>query len=163
MVRKLKKRAHFCGHVLREGTRRPAPGKLLPIQKWALPATVSQLRGFLGLTNYFSVYVPHYAEIAAPIMAKLRVNREDGRKGSTVRLVWTDEEKEAFRELKAKLRGALQLWQVKLDSPFQMCTDASELAFGAELRQQFGGEWRPVAFYSRKLAGSQLNWSAREK
>ena len=31
----------FCGHVLRDGTRRPAPGKLLTIQKWELPRTVT--------------------------------------------------------------------------------------------------------------------------
>ena len=27
----------FCGHILRDGTRSPAPGKLLPIQKWECP------------------------------------------------------------------------------------------------------------------------------
>jgi hypothetical protein len=48
----------FCGHILRDGVRAPAPGKLLPIQKWELPRTVTQLRKFLGITNYFSEYVP---------------------------------------------------------------------------------------------------------
>jgi hypothetical protein len=46
------KEVEFCGHVLSEGKRRPSPGKLLSIQKWELPQTVTQLRGFLGLTNY---------------------------------------------------------------------------------------------------------------
>jgi putative thioredoxin len=46
---------------LAHGRREPAPGKLLSIQKWELPKTVTQLRGFLGLANYYSVYVPHYA------------------------------------------------------------------------------------------------------
>jgi len=72
----------FCGHILRDGTRSPAPGKLLPIQKWELPRTITELRSFLGLTNYFSEYVPNYAKYAAPLMAKLKVNREDGKKGS---------------------------------------------------------------------------------
>ena len=44
----------FCGHILRAGRRSPAPGKLMPIQLWELPRTVTELRGFLGLTNYFS-------------------------------------------------------------------------------------------------------------
>ena len=38
----------FCGHILREGRRSPAPGKLLPIQKWEVPKTVTALRGFFG-------------------------------------------------------------------------------------------------------------------
>ena len=42
-------------------------GKLLSIQKWVLHRTVTELRQFLGLTNYFSEYVPNYAETAAPL------------------------------------------------------------------------------------------------
>ena len=38
----------YCGHILSEGRRRPALGKLLSIQKWELPQTVTQLRGFWG-------------------------------------------------------------------------------------------------------------------
>ena len=51
------RQVEFCGHILREGTRSPAPGKLLPIQQWELPKTITELRGFLGLCNYFSEYV----------------------------------------------------------------------------------------------------------
>jgi len=36
----------FCGHVLREGVCMPSPGKLLPLQKWELPETVTALRSF---------------------------------------------------------------------------------------------------------------------
>ena len=70
----------FCGHVLRQGRRSPAPGKLLPIQMWELPGTVTEFRGFLGLTNYFSEYVEHYADTAALLMGKLQLNRKDGKK-----------------------------------------------------------------------------------
>ena len=38
----------FCGHVLREGKRWPAPGKIMSLQKCSCPQTVTQLRGFLG-------------------------------------------------------------------------------------------------------------------
>lgn len=72
------KEVEFCGHILREGRRSPAPGKLLPIQQWELPRTVTELRGFLGLTNYFAEYVEHYADSAAPLMGKLQLSRHDG-------------------------------------------------------------------------------------
>eukprot|EP00667_Euglena_gracilis_P018132 EG_transcript_19205 len=80
----------FCGHVLREGRRSPSLGKLLPVQGWGLPKVVTELRAFLGLTNHYSEYVHHYAEFAAPLMAKLRLNRHDGRKGSQKKLDWTE-------------------------------------------------------------------------
>ena len=72
----------FCGHIMREGRITPSPGKLLSIQKWELPKVVTQLRGFWGLDNYYSSYVPNYAEHAGPLMLKLQLNREDGKKGS---------------------------------------------------------------------------------
>ena len=62
----------FCGHILRKGKRSPAPGQLIHIQKWEIPHTVTALRGFLGLTNYYAEYVPGYVEAAAPLMEKLK-------------------------------------------------------------------------------------------
>ena len=104
----------FCGHILRRGRRSPDPGKLMPIQFWELPQTVTELRGFLGLTNYFSEYVEHYAETAAPLMGKLQLSRQDGKKGSKVRLIWTDPEVQAFENLKKNCVRALncgsQIW-----------------------------------------------------
>jgi len=94
----------FCGHILREGRRSPAPGKLLPIQKWEIPHTVTALRGFLGLTNYYSEYVPGYAEKAGPLMEKLKLPRHVGKKGSTFALKWTDEEVKALSRSKPHWR-----------------------------------------------------------
>ena len=101
---------------------------------------VTALRGFLGLTNYFSEYVDHYAEAAAPLMGKLKLNRQDGKKGSKLRLNWTEAEIEAFHQLKSKLGGTLELWQVDLDKPFRMRCDASDFAIGAELAQEMDGK-----------------------
>jgi len=147
----------FCGHVLREGRRSPAPGKLRAIQKWEAPKTISQLRGFLGLTNYYSVYVKGYAWLAAPLMDLLKVDRVDGKKGSKKPLKWGAKEEAAFEALKGALAAELELFQIDVDKPFIMKTDASEWAIGAVLEQEKNGQLVPVAFYSRKLGGSQLN------
>ena len=50
-----------------------------------------------------------------------------------------------------------------MDAPYTMRTDASEWAIGGVLEQEKEGRLYPVAFYSRKLGGSQLNWTPREK
>ena len=36
----------FCGSVLKDGTRRPAPGKMAALQLWEKPKTITQLRAF---------------------------------------------------------------------------------------------------------------------
>ena len=126
----------FCGHILREGRRQPAPGKLTALLKWDLPRTVTQLRGFLGLANYYSSYVQNYAEYAGPLMAKLQLNRIDGKKGSTKPIVWKESDKESFEELKRVLAARLELFRVDPDKPFVMRTDASDKAVGAVLEQQ---------------------------
>ena len=101
--------------------------------------------------------------MAGPLMSKLKVNREDGRKGSTVSLKWTEEEIECFQALKRALAEELELFQVKPDQPFQLKTDANHSAIGAVLEEEKEGKWVPVGFYSRKLTSSQLNWTPREK
>ena len=45
------KSVEFCGSLLENGTRRPSPGKLVAIQKWKRPETITELRGFLGCCN----------------------------------------------------------------------------------------------------------------
>ena len=45
-------RVQFFGSLLRNGTRQPSPEKLLAIQKWKRPETISALRGFLGCCNF---------------------------------------------------------------------------------------------------------------
>jgi hypothetical protein len=96
-------------------------------------------------------------------MGKLKLNRKDGKKGSKLRLIWTESEIAAFHELKRILAETLELWQVDVDKPFQLRCDASDFAIGAELRQKFGGEYRTVGLFSRKLTKSQLNWAVGEK
>ena len=50
------------------------------------------------------------------------------------------------------------------DKDFVLTPDASNWALGAALQQEGpDGALRPLAFFSRKLSGSQLNWSPREK
>ena len=61
----------FCGHVLENGTRRPASGEMLALERWEYPDNVRELRGFLGLANSYSGYAQNYASIATPLIEML--------------------------------------------------------------------------------------------
>ena len=83
------KEVEFCGHILGGGIRRPAPGKLMAIEKWEIPKTITALRAFLGFSNYYSSYLRGYAEVVACLQDKLKVSRVDGKKGSKLKITWT--------------------------------------------------------------------------
>ena len=78
-------------------------------------------------------------------------------------MVFAADDRKAFEELMVKLCEFLQLWQLNVDQPFRMQCDASDAAIGAVLLQLKDGVWRPVSFFSRKLARSQKNWTPRER
>jgi hypothetical protein len=164
----------FCGQILGYGMRKPAPGKLMAIEKWEVPKTITALRAFLGFTNYYNTYIHMYAEIAARLQDKLKVPRELGKKGSKQRVEFDAQDLEAFEELKHRLCSGLSLQRVNPDKPFVLRVDASGYAVGGTLEQLVDGEGEPtvqdvmekktvpVAFMSRKLSEGQRKWTPRE-
>ena len=169
------KTVKFCGHQLSGGTRRPDPGKLMAIEKWQRPHTITALRAFLGFTNYYSSYVKHYAKVVARLQDKLKVSKAEGKKGSKLPISWDEDDQKAFDEIKSLLCGQLELQRVNPDRPFVLRVDASNYAVGASLEQLVDEDRQPtpqdvlekrtvpVAFMSRKLTGSQRNWVPREQ
>lgn len=173
------RRVEFCGHVLGQGSVRPSPGKMAAVQLWEPPTTVTALRGFLGLCNYYSGYVRMYADLAAPLQEKLKLPKEQTKAGSKTKITWTQTELEAFRKLKSALAENLELQNLDTSKPFLLRTDASDFAIGAvleqftdvmgqptlsDLRNLKPGSTRPVAFLSRKLTSGQASrWDTREK
>jgi len=121
------KEVEFLVHVIPGEVRKPSPDKHLPLQKWEIPRTIIDLRLLLGLTNYFSEYVKDYSTFAAPLMAKLQVGREDGRKGSKKAVLWNQAETERFDEVRHELAQELTLFQPDFEQPYILRSDASDL------------------------------------
>ena len=64
---------HYCGLILREGRRCQSPAKTEVVHKMDHPTikTPKALKGFLGLANWYSIYIPKYVTHAAPLIDAL--------------------------------------------------------------------------------------------
>ena len=55
----------FLGHIISAAGILPDPTKIKVVLDWPIPENQTQLRGFLGLANYFRRFIPKYADIAS--------------------------------------------------------------------------------------------------
>ena len=135
----------------------------LALERWEKPNNVRELRGFLGLANQFSGYVQNYASIATPLIEMLK-NLPKHKNEKKIGLTWNASANEAFLELKRAITDIVPLQLADRDKDFVLTPDASNWAVRAALQQE-GPEsaLRPLAFFFRKLSGSQMNWSPQEK
>ena len=147
----------LCGHVSENNIPRPAPGKMLALERWEKPDNVRELRGFLGLANYCSGPVQNYASIATPLIEMLK-NLPKHENGKRIGLTWNASANEAFLKLKRAIKNIVPLQLANWDKAFVLTPDASNWAVGAALQQEGpDGALCPLAFFSRILSGSQLN------
>ena len=149
------------------------------MRNWPKPETPEQMKGFLGVVNWNSIYMRKFSNVAAPLMKSLqgkyeRVPGVDVRKGHCrVRrehncIQWTPMMESAFVQLKEALSAQCELYIPSPDGEYRIHVDACDHAVGAVLEQQNPeGEWKPCAFLSCKLERKdwqgQRPWSTREQ
>ena len=63
---------NFLGHVVRCGQISIDSDKIKAIQEWKVPTSVSELRSFLGLANYYRRFVERFSRRAAPLTELLK-------------------------------------------------------------------------------------------
>jgi len=146
----------FLGHTLTPHGITPEDTKMDLIKNWPKPTTVSDLRSFLGLANYYRTFVKHFAHKAAPL-------NELVKKGSTC--TWGSKEQQAFDALKEALTSHPIIRPPNPKAPFNVHTDASDIAIGATLMQhdEVTGKEYVVAYDSRKLSDTEKKWAAHER
>jgi transposase InsO family protein len=139
----------YLGHIITCDGIKVDPAKVAVVQDWPAPVDKGQLRAFLGLTNYFRKFIPHYATTSSSLTHLTR----------DVPFNWTQRCAEAFAALKACLLNAPTLAIPNEALVFQVYTDASITGVGGVLIQ----EGKPVAYCGRKLIPAEVNYSTTEQ
>jgi hypothetical protein len=142
----------FLGHVIHGKGISVQQHKIKAVATWPVPKTVKEVRGFLGLTNYYRKFVHEYSKIAVPLT-------EMTKDPKNFKFVWGDEQQKAFDELKSRLMSAPVLAHPDPLRQYILNTDASGFAIAAVLSQeQADGTVRPVAYYSHKMSPAERNY-----
>lgn len=115
------------------------------------------LHSFLGLTSWFSKFLPHYATVVEPLRNILRA-------GAQAKFTWTDEVQDSFLKLKTMLIDNPALSVFDPNFPTFVTTDASDYRLVGVLTQLHpDNSGKIVAFASRTLTPAERKYSTVEK
>ena len=145
---------HFCDG---EGIR-PDKDKAVEMLNFPQPRSFKDLQSFMGLANYFSCYIPRFAQVCAPInelRSPAKAAQFDWSKD------WTGDLATAFKTLKELLAQCFTLSYPDWNKKFYLATDASTVGVGGVLYQK-GEDNKPkyIQVMSRSLSQAERNYSA---
>lgn len=143
----------FLGHHLDATGIRPLPAKVQAIIDFPKPTSLTKLRQFLGLVNFYRRFIKNCATLLEPLDRLLCTKR------SSKSLDWDDATESAFGAIKRALADAALLAHPNPKFPLALMTDASSSAVGAVLQQRVDGAWQPLAFFSKRMTPAQTRYS----
>ena len=146
---------NFLGHRISKDGIVPLGEKVEAIKSYPVPNSVKKLRRFLGMINHYRRFIKGCAVVLKPLETFL-TGLVKGRRRP---VVFGEIEMTAFNKIKLMLADACMLNHPKPDAPTCLATDAAQEAAGAVLQQYFEGEWKPLAFFSKKFNNAQTKYS----
>ncbi|WVZ97333.1 hypothetical protein U9M48_042880 [Paspalum notatum var. saurae] len=127
----------FLGHILLEKGVAVDPSKVEDVLNWKQPQTVTEIRSFLGLAEYYRRFIKDFSKIAKPMTALTQKH---------AKFAWSPKCEEAFGTLKKLLTSAPFLAQPDITKPF----DWPRLCFNAR--------GKVIAYASCQLRKHEVNY-----
>ena len=142
----------YFGHLLTSEGLKPDPSKVSAIKDMQPPCNKAELETVLGMINYLAKFSPNLSEVTTPMRQLLCSKNE---------FVWDSEQDSAFQKVKdilTRTPGPI-LSYFDPDKEITLQVDASKFGLGATLLQ----DGKPVAFASKSLTKSEVNYAQIEK
>jgi hypothetical protein len=138
------------GHIFGGGELKIDPSKVKVILEWPKPNNVTEVRSFLGETQYWRKFIANFSSIAAPLNVVTSVKKV---------FQWGGKQQKDFDTLKEKISSTPVLALPNLRQPFEIQTDARNYAMGAVLLQH----GKPICFHSETFNGAVINYPTYDK
>ena len=150
----MKKGVEYLGYRVSERGLEVCQDKIDKVMNWPIPTCPKEVRSFVGIASFYRRFVRDFSKIARPLTDLTRKETE---------FVWGSAQEKAFETLKKALCSAPILCLPDFSKPFVVNTDASDIAVGAVLQQDFGKGLQPIAYDSRKLNDVERRYSTYDK
>lgn len=139
----------YLGYLIKGGQRWLTEARKETVMKLPTPKTPRQLREFLGTAGFCRLWIPGFAEMAAPLYPLT--------KNGTL-FDWGPEQQKAYQDIKSALLSAPALGLPDLTKPFDLYVDERQGHAKGVLTQKLGPWRRPVAYLSKKLDPVAAGW-----
>ncbi|GBG70254.1 hypothetical protein CBR_g6383 [Chara braunii] len=137
----------YLGRVLDGDGIKPEDSKIAAIRDWSTARTLTEVRSFLGLANYYRKFVRNFSTIVAPLRRLLKKEA-----------IW-QWDKDCTFALKKLKRALIEYPVLKVADPslpFVVTTDLSQYGIGVVLQQDDGNGYRPVEFMSARMPSEKV-------
>lgn len=144
------KEIKFLGYIINEKGMRADTHQINKIKNLTIPKNKRQLMQVLGIIQWFRPFVVDLSKRTKNITEKLKKNQV---------FTWSSADKVALEKIIEDIEKEIVLSYPDISEPFELYTDASELACGGILKQ--GDKY--INIFSRKFTDTESRYSIPEK
>ena len=147
----------YVGHVLSNKGMSFTKERREEVFNMDVPTIGKHLKSFIGCAEYFRDHIADLSEKLRPLHEM--ISDYDKHR----RLVWTQEGRKAWDQVREDIRNVQALYFVDPNLPVFLHTDASDYGIGAYLFQVADGLEHPIMFMSKTLTEAESRWNTTEK
>lgn len=145
----------YLEHIIDKDGLHTDKERIEAISKINSPASVTQLKSFLGMVNFYAKFIPNASTILKPLYNLLKNDTSWN---------WSENCQQSFENIKKCLASSTVLTHFNPQLQVNLTVDASEVGLGAIISNTSDNKQeKPIAFASRLLSSAESKYSQIEK